>query len=119
MGEVTTMGARNYRDLIVWQKALALASWIYKETALSPIEERYGITLQLRKASVSVSSNIAEGEGRDSEREFRHHLSIARGSLREIERQVLLSAELGYLKSTSADAIMALADEVGRLIRGL
>ena len=113
------MGAKDYRDLIVWQKAFRLAATIYKETALFPAEEKYGITSQMRRASVSVPSNIAEGEGRDSKGDFRHHLSIALGSLRELETQILLSVELGYLKPTSVDGMMALADEVGRLIRGL
>jgi len=113
------MGVKNYRDLIEWQKAFALALAIYRETDSFPIEEKYGIRLQLRRAGVSVPSNIAEGEGRDSEGEFRHHLSIARGPLREIGTQILLSAELGYLKSKSTDKIMALADEAGRLIKGL
>jgi len=113
------MGAKDYRDLIVWRKAFCLALAIYKETALFPAQEKYVITSQLRRASVSVPSNIAEGEGRNSKREFRHRLSIALGSIREIETQVLLSIELGYLRPTSAEGIMALADEVGRLIRGL
>ena len=64
------MGAKNYRDLIAWQKAFGLVSEIYRETALFPIEEKYGITAQLRRASVSVPSNIAEGEGRDSKGNF-------------------------------------------------
>ena len=75
------MPARNYRDLIVWKKAFDLALTVYEETACFPREEKYGITAQFRKACVSISSNIAEGEGRKSSSEFRRYLFIALGIL--------------------------------------
>jgi four helix bundle protein len=113
------MAIRNYRDLIAWKKAFELAAMIYGETASFPADERYGITSQLRKSAVSVPSNIAEGEGRKSQGDFRHHLSIAHGSLREIETQVLLSIAIGYLDAASGEKIVAMSSEVGRLITGL
>jgi four helix bundle protein len=113
------MTTKNYRDLIVWQKAFELALAIYAETESFPAEERYGITAQLRKAGVSIPSNIAEGEGRNSRNEFRHFLSIAYGSLREVETQILLAEALNYLKKDRSNKIMSIASEVGRLINGL
>jgi four helix bundle protein len=113
------MTARNYRDLIAWKKAFDLALAIYEETSSFPMEEKYGITSQLRRSGISISSNIAEGEGRNSSREFRHHLSIALGSLREVETQVLIAESLGYFREDRAAKLMEMAAEVGRLINGL
>jgi four helix bundle protein len=92
------MTVRNYRDLIVWQKAFQLALEGYRETANFPKEEQYHLTSQMRDASVSVASNIAEGECRGSKAEFHHFLRIAHGSLRELETQILISDALGYLR---------------------
>ena len=113
------MGATNYRDLIAWNKAFELALVIYSETSYFPVEERYGMTFQLRKASISIPSNIAEGEGRRSGREFRRYLLIALGSLKEVETQILISDALGYFKSSQAAELMARTAEVERLINGL
>jgi four helix bundle protein len=111
--------ARNYRDLIVWQKAFVLAVTIYRETLYFPAEEKYGITSQLRRACVSIPSNIAEGEGRRSPSEFRRYLFIALGSLKEAETQILISDALGYFKPNEASKLMTIAAEVGRLLNGL
>jgi four helix bundle protein len=113
------MPAANYSDLIAWKKAFELALTIYRITSNFPIEEKYGITSQLRRAGVSVPSNIAEGQGRNSRGEFRHYLSIAQGSLKEIETQVLIAIALGYLGEKQADMLMARTAEVGRLVTGL
>ena len=113
------MPARNYRDLIAWQKAFDLTLAICRETAHFPIEEKFGITAQLRKACVSIPSNIAEGEGRKSPGEFRRYLSIALGSLKEAETQILISDALGYFKPNKAAKLMTMSAEVGRLINGL
>jgi four helix bundle protein len=113
------MSVRDYRDLIAWEKAIKLALAIYEVTSSFPIDEKYGLTSQLRRAGVSVPSNIAEGEGRRSKGDFRHHLSIALGSLKEVETQVLIADGLGYLKATQAARLMAMTSEVGRLISGL
>ncbi len=113
------MKCRNYSDLIAWQKAMDLASAIYEVTNSFPREERYGLSSQLRRAGVSVPSNIAEGQGRGSKAEFGHHLSIAHGSIREIETQILISSRLGYLRQEERKRVLNLAAEVGRLVKGL
>ncbi len=113
------MTAKNYRDLIVWQKAMELVEQIYKETKPFPREEIYGLKMQLRRAAVSIPSNIAEGQGRRSKGEFLHHLSIAHGSVRETETQVLISDRLGYLGKDATCRLMDRTSEVGRLITGL
>ena len=113
------MPARNYRDLIVWQKAFALTLEVYRQTLHFPVEEKYGITAQLRKACVSIPSNIAEGEGRRSASEFRRFLFIALGSLKEVETQIMISDALAYFKPDEAGKLLTIADEVGRLLTGL
>jgi four helix bundle protein len=95
------MSATDYRDLIDWKKAFELAVEIYRETAKYPVEEKFGLKSQLRRGSVSVPSNIAEGEGRNS-KEFLRCLSIAPGSLNELEIQLLMSDALGYLRPGQA-----------------
>ncbi|HEY0007805.1 MAG TPA: four helix bundle protein, partial [Tepidisphaeraceae bacterium] len=90
---------RDFRDLVVWQKAIALAKAVYVLTRSFPADERFGLTNQVRRASVSVSSNIAEGHAR-SGREFRPFLSIARGSAAEVESQLLLAVELEMTTGT-------------------
>jgi four helix bundle protein len=112
------MPSRDYRDLIAWKKSFELALEIYRETSYFPIEERYGITHQIRKACISIPSNIAEGEGRTST-EFRRYLTIALGSLKEVETQLLISDALEYIKPDRVSEIMAMAGEVGRLLHGL
>jgi len=113
------MAERNYTDLIAWQKSMGLAQELYRATARFPKEEMYGLTSQLRRAAVSVPSNIAEGQGRRTTGAFLQHLSIAHGSLRETETQMLLAARLGYLSDKAAASLMKQAGEVGRLITGL
>jgi four helix bundle protein len=109
----------TYRELNAWTKSFELVLAIYQETASFPVEERYGITSQLRRAVVSIPSNIAEGEGRKSAKEFRHFLFIALGSLMEAETQILIAKSLGFLSVNQADKLMLLAAEAGRLINGL
>jgi four helix bundle protein len=113
------MPIRDCRDLSAWEKAYDPTIAVYSETSSFPVEERYCLTLQLRKAAVSVPSNIAEGEGRNSRAEFRHFLFIALGSVRELETQIYLSKDLGYLRKNAAERLLEMAAEVGRLIRGL
>jgi four helix bundle protein len=113
------MAIRNYRDLVAWQRAMDLAEQIYEATKSFPADERYVLTTQIRRSAVSVPSNIAEGQGLHSDRAFSRHLSIARGSLCELETQLLLSARLGYIDRAEAERLAALASEVGKLIAGL
>lgn len=110
---------RDFRDLTAWQKAMDLAETVYEVTKGFPQDERFGLSSQVRRAAVSVASNIAEGQGRSSCNEFLHFLSIARGSLCEMQTQILLASRLDYLDATACQVMLAQADEVGRLIRGL
>ena len=111
--------AQNYRDLIAWQKAMDLVEAVYAATASFPSDERFGLTSQVRRAVVSVPSNIAEGQGRRSRNEFVHFLSVAHGSLREVETQLLIAMRLHYLDEGTGESVLAVSDEVGRLISGL
>ena len=110
---------RSYRDLIVWRKAMKFVIEIYAVTQRFPSEERCGITNQLRRAAVSVPSNIAEGQARFSQKEFHHFLSQARGSLVEIETQLLIARDLNYVQPAKANDLLATADELGRVLNGL
>ena len=110
---------RTYRELVAWQKAMKFVTEIYAATQRFPSEERYGLTNQLRRAAVSIPSNIAEGQARFSQKEFHHFLSQARGSLVEIETQLLIARELKYLQPAKADSLLAAADELGRVLNGL
>ncbi len=105
---------RDFRDLLVWQKAMAFAKEVYRLTRTWPKEEQFGLTFQVRKAAVSVPSNIAEGHARQG-REFAHFLSIARGSLAEAECQLLLAVELGYLTTGDLSTAMDLAQQIRRM----
>jgi four helix bundle protein len=109
---------KSNRELIAWQKAMDLACEVYHLTRTFPRAETYGLTRQVREAAVSIASNIAEGQARGT-REFRHYLSIALGSLQELESQLLLAGRLRFLESGSLDLVLQSASEVGRLIRGL
>jgi four helix bundle protein len=113
------MTVRNYRDLIAWQKAMDLVELVDRATESFPQHEVFGIRQQIRRAAVSVPSNIAEGQGRDSPREFAKFLAIAHGSLREIETQLLIAQRLQYLNDVSTHAILDLCGDVGRLMTGL
>jgi four helix bundle protein len=109
----------SYRDLIAWQKAMHLVTDIYDATREFPSDERYGLTNQLRRAAVSVPSNIAEGQARFSSKEFHHFLSLARGSLVEIETQLMIAENLGYLPSNQTRPLLEGAAELGRVLNGL
>ena len=113
------MSVQSYKDLVAWQKAMDLAELVCQVTADYPRHEVYGLGSQSRKAATSIPSNIAEGQGRRSTREFLHHLSIAHGSLCELETQILLGARLGYLREDQCGGVMSLGREVGRLVNGL
>lgn len=113
------MGAKNYSDLIAWQKAVNLVCDVYAASRRLPQDERFGLTSQIRRAAVSVPANIAEGQGRASTNEFSHFLSIAHGSLREVETHIILSFGLGFLDEAAKTMLLATASEVGKLISGL
>src|SRR5688572_5557753 len=113
------MPVASYRDLIAWQKAMDLVADVYRLSAEFPTSERYGLTNQVRRAAVSVPSNIAEGQGRGIGGEFAHHLRIAQGSRQEVETQLLLAIRLGFLTETPALDILARSEELGRVLSGL
>ncbi|HEX6623921.1 MAG TPA: four helix bundle protein [Pyrinomonadaceae bacterium] len=113
------MAGKNYLDLIAWQKAMDLVEMVYKATGQFPKDELYGLTNQLRRAAVSIPSNIAEGQGRNSSNDFRRFLAISLGSLREAETQILIAKRLNYLTESQTERLMNLAGEVGRLVNGL
>lgn len=110
---------KSYRDLIVWQKAIALAEQVYKQTAGFPREEIYGLTAQTRRASVSVPANIAEGYGRDQTGGYIQFLRVAQGSARELETHVILASRLGFFDSEVAAHLLANCEEVSKMLRSL
>ena len=109
---------KNYKDLLVWQKAYQLCLAVYKATKGYPNEERYGLTSQIRRAAVSVPSNIAEGYGRKTTLEYIRFLYIAYGSNCELETQLLLSGDLGYLEAVKLSALQDETGEVERMLQG-
>ena len=111
------MKVKSYEELVVWQKAMLLAKEVYVAQRRLPKEGTYGLGDQIRRAVVSIPSNIAEGFGRGSDVEFNHFLSISRGSLFEVKTQLQLASELGFLQLEPE--LMQLIDEVGKLITGL
>lgn len=110
---------RSYKDLVVWQKSMELVTAVYRFTAKFPKDELFGITSQLRRAAVSIPSNIAEGQGRLSEKEFRFFLGQARGSLMELETQFQIAENLGYAEKETTEALLKMFAEVGRILNGL
>jgi four helix bundle protein len=110
---------RTYRDLKVWQKTFDLCLTVCRVTASFPAEERFGLTAQIRRAAVSVPSNIAEGYARETTRDYIRHLWIARGSLAEVETQLMLSRELGMADRPSVEAVLTDVAEVERMLSAL
>ncbi len=109
----------DYRELIVWKRAHAFALEIYISTRSFPGSERFGLTAQLRRATISVVSNIAEGWGRYEARDQARFLKIARGSICEVECQLLVSRDVGYLKSDSWEKLDRSCREIGKMLNGL
>ncbi len=109
----------GYRDLLVWQSAMQIAEDIYRLTEHFPKQEVFGLTSQIRRAAISISSNIAEGHGRNSTKEFNHFLGIALGSLAELETQLLLSERFNYIEQTSLIALLAATEEEAKMLKGL
>ncbi len=112
-------GVQSYKDLLVWQKGMDLCEACYKLTSRLPKDETYGLVSQMRRAAVSVPSNIAEGFGRDQPGSFIQYLRISQGSLKELETQVLVCQRVGLLTEELAQTVLPLADELGRMIRSL
>ena len=113
------MGIRSYRDLKVWQAGMELVRQVYLMTRAFPKHEVYGLCSQLQRAAVSIPANIAEGHTRSSTREFLRHLSIAQGSLAELETLLMLARDLTYCDSTVLTRLLALCDEESRMLSSL
>ncbi|MGD0516995.1 MAG: four helix bundle protein [Thermoguttaceae bacterium] len=113
------MSIKDYRELIVWQKAMDLVETIYRITGIFPREEIYGLTSQIRRAAVSIPSNIAEGNGRNTTRDYVHFLGVAYGSVKEVETQVLIAERLQYINSSLSGEVVKMTIEIARLISGL
>jgi four helix bundle protein len=109
----------TFNDLKCYQRAMDLALSVYEVTRGLPKEEMFGLSSQLRRAAVSVISNIAEGKGRSTEKDLVRFLFTARGSLFEIEAQIALAERLSYIKQPQAAKILAMTSETGKLINGL
>jgi len=108
--------AQDFRDLIVWQRAMELTVCIYKPTGRFPKEELYGLTSQMRRASISVASNIAEGRGRLNPGEFRQFLGLAQGFLFELKTQLMVARKLEMTNCGALDEAQALSDQVSKML---
>src|SRR5207249_3897112 len=113
------MTVRHYTELVAWQKAMDLVTDLYRATDPFPQREVFGLTNQIRRAAVSIPSNIAEGQGRGTTKDFLHFLYVARGSLQEVETQVLIAHRLAYLDEESKNTLLTLSGEVARILNGL
>lgn len=110
---------KSYQDLMVWKRSIDLVEAVYRASSTWPSDERFGLTSQVRRASVSIPANIAEGHGRLGDRELARYLSIARGSLREVETHLIIARRLNFLSDEEFDQLHSITEEVGRLLFGL
>lgn len=109
----------SYRDLKVWQLGVDIALEVYRITGNFPKSEQYGLTSQLRRAAVSIASNIAEGHARKTQKELHRFLNIAKGSLAELETQLIIARELGFADDKSTETLFAMADNESKMLSGL
>ncbi len=113
------MAVQSYRDLEVWKKSIQLVKASYGITHGFPKEELYGLTNQIRRASVSIPANIAEGRSRNTVKEFLNFLKISYGSLAELETHIIIAYELGYIGEEQQNVILLQTGEIGRMLNGL
>ena len=113
------MAVSNYQDLIVWQKSMELAKKVYAVVRFLPKEELYALSDQIRRSVVSIPSNIAEGCARESKSEMSYFLRIAKGSAAELETQLLLCLNIGYLKKQDLEPLFSLLDEISKILKSL
>ncbi len=113
------MSWTHYSEMIVWQKAMDLVDEIYRLTRLLPKEELFSLSNQMRRAAVSVPSNIAEGHGRQTEKDFRQFLSVAKGSVFELQTQLTICIRQQFVSEEDADLALSLCDEVGKMLTKL
>jgi four helix bundle protein len=109
----------SFKDLVVWQKSILLVKQIYKLTSIFPSEEKFGLISQLRRAGVSVPSNIAEGQARRTTADFIHFISNAEGSLAEVETQLIIAVELSFCSQAQADTCYSLIVEIRKMLNAL
>jgi len=116
---VITLVLQKYEDLIVWQKAMDLVVEVYKATKLLPVDEMYALSNQMKRAAVSIPSNIAEGQERNSTKDFIKYLHIAKGSKSELETQLLICVRLQYLTPPQIETVQCLLTEIGKMLNSL
>jgi four helix bundle protein len=121
MSDLKSLGnkLKNYRELLVWQRSFALANRLYNVTADYPKTQLYGLVSQIQRAGVSIASNIAEGYNRNSRKEYVRYLSIALGSVAELETQLLISQEQRYITAAVAAPLLEELDELGKMLRAI
>ena len=119
MNEATKLSTQNFKDLLVWQKGMILARMIYQITREFPGDERFGLVVQMRRAAVSIPSNIAEGQARHTTGEFVQFISHAEGSLAELETQLRLSVELTFCSQSEATPVLELMEELHKMLNAL
>lgn len=110
---------KDFKDLIVWQKAMLLVGEVYDLIKKLPKEEVYALSSQIRRSAISIPSNIAEGQGRNSTKEFIRFLAIAKGSKAELETQLLLCVQINYLTPAEAEKAFKLIQEIGKMLNSL
>ena len=110
---------QSYRDLVVWQKAVDLTVLVYDTRKAFPSDERFGLVTQMRRAAISVASNIAEGYGRDADGSFAQFLRIAQGSLKELETQTIIGRRVELIARRAEAVLLGRMDEIGRMLRAL
>ncbi|KQU50890.1 four helix bundle protein [Bosea sp. Leaf344] len=113
------MSIRSYRDLRVWQEAMALAELVYRVTKLFPRDEMFGLTSQMRRACVSIPANIAEGYGRESAGAYQQFLRIAQGSVKELETHALIACRVGMVGEEETAGLLSKTEAVGKMLRAL
>lgn len=113
------MKAQSYKDLTVWQKAMELVTEVYSATQSFPRTEQYGLTSQIRRSAISIPSNIAEGRAKRSTKDYIRFVNIAYGSVAELETQLIISRNLGYLDGSKLEAFLEKSAAIGRMLNGL
>ena len=111
--------AKSYKELIVWKKAMKVAKETYYLTRKLPKEELYALTNQMRRCAISIPSNIAEGNARSTRKDYANFLRIAAGSKAELETQLLLAVEIGYLKSSDIEGLSKMLEEIGKMLNAM
>jgi four helix bundle protein len=119
VAETANIKPRHFKELLVWQKGMKLAKVVYRRTATFPAEEKYGLATQMRRAAVAIPSNVADGHARYGTGEFVSFLSRASGSLAELQTQALLSADLGFCKSSDIEQITGETGELQKMLAAI